>query len=82
MNSSSFVKEESFKEKLAKGYMRNLEGDQWEAPDFRFGYISAGNLYSSVTDMAKFITLMCNQGRPLLKPADTAVPSMASVPRF
>ena len=68
MNSSSFVKEESFKEKLAKGYMRNLDGDQWEAPDFRFGYISAGNLYSSVTDMAKFITLMCNQGRPLLKP--------------
>lgn len=68
MNSSSFVKEESFKEKLAKGYMRNLDGDQWEAPDFRFGYISAANLYSSATDMAKFITLMCNQGRPLLKP--------------
>ncbi|UCG58209.1 MAG: beta-lactamase family protein [Phycisphaerales bacterium] len=68
MASSSFTKQESFGERLAKGYMRNLNGDQWEAPDFRFGYISAANLYSTVTDMAKFIDVMCNQGRPLLKP--------------
>ena len=68
MNSSGFIKEKSFQDKVAKGYMRDIDDNQWEAPDFRFGYLSAANLYSSVVDMAKFINLMCNDGAPLLQP--------------
>jgi CubicO group peptidase (beta-lactamase class C family) len=68
MNSSGFVKEKSFRDKIAKGYMRDIDDNQWEAPDFRFGYLAAANLYSSVIDMAKFVDLMCNQGAPLMQP--------------
>jgi len=68
MNSSSFVVEKSFRDKIAKGYMRDIEDNRWEAPDFRFGYVSAANLYSTVIDMANFINLMCNDGAPLMLP--------------
>ncbi len=68
MHSSGFVKEASFGKKIAKGYMRDINGKQWDAPDFQFGYLAAGNLYSNVLDMAKFVDLMCNEGKPLLRP--------------
>ena len=67
MNTSSFLAEDFIKGKLAKGYMRNLDGRQWEAPHFRFGYLPAANLYSNVIDLAKFANFIFNEGRPLLK---------------
>lgn len=67
MNSSSFLPENFIKEKVAQGNMRDLEGKQWEAPHFRFGYLPAANLYSTVIDLSKFINFIFNEGKPLLK---------------
>lgn len=67
MNSSSFLPESFLKEKIAKGYMRDLDDKQWEAPHFRFGYLPAANLYSTVIDLSKFINFIFNEGKPLLK---------------
>jgi len=67
MSSSSFLLEEFIKEKVAKGYMRDLKGRQWEAPHFRFGHLSASNLYSNVIDLSKFMNLIFDEGKPVLK---------------
>lgn len=67
MNTSSFLPENFIKKKVAEGYMRDLEGKQWKAPHFRFGYLPAANLYSTVIDLSKFITFILNEGKPLLK---------------
>ena len=67
MNSSSFLPEDFIIEKVAKGYMRDLEGKQWEAPHFRFGFLPAGNLYSNVIDLSKFMNFIFENGKPLLK---------------
>lgn len=68
MTSSSFLPEDVSKERLAKGIMRDRDGNQWPAPHFRFGYVPAANLYSTVLDLAKFINFVLEEGRPLLKP--------------
>jgi len=67
MSSSSFLQENFMKDKIANGYMRDLEGKQWEAPHFRFGYLPAANLYSTVIDLSKFINFVLNEGKPILK---------------
>ncbi|MFP4081709.1 MAG: serine hydrolase domain-containing protein [Candidatus Aminicenantes bacterium] len=67
MKSSSFLLEDHIKEKVAKGYMRDLQGKQWEAPHFRFGYLPAANLYSTVIDLTKFMNFMMDEGKPLLE---------------
>jgi len=66
MKASSFSLKDISQEKLAKGYMRDLAGQQWEAPHFRFGYIPAANLYSSVIELSKFVNFILNEGQPLL----------------
>lgn len=67
MNSSSFLPEDFIMEKVAKGFMRDLEGKQWEAPHFRFGFLPAGNLYSNVIDLSKFMNFIFEDGKPLLR---------------
>ena len=66
MSSSSFLRENFMNNKIANGYMRDLEGKQWEAPHFRFGYLPAANLYSTVIDFSKFINFVLNEGKPIL----------------
>ena len=72
MNSSSFVVTEAVKPRLATGWMRTYDGRQFEAPNFLLGTGPAGNLYSSVLDLSKFMVCMFNEGKTatgeILKP--------------
>lgn len=58
MNQSSFVVTPAVEQQLATGWMRTLDGRRFEAPGFLLGTGPAGNLYSSVNDLAKFLQWM------------------------
>ena len=62
MDNSSFVVTEAVKQKLATGWMRTYDDRRFEAPEFLLGTGPAGNLYSSVLDMSKFLACMFNDG--------------------
>jgi CubicO group peptidase (beta-lactamase class C family)/D-alanyl-D-alanine dipeptidase len=72
MDASSFVVTPSVKPNLATGWMRTYDGRRFEAPTFLLGTGPAGNLYSSVRDLSKFLTCVFNEGRTtdgqILKP--------------
>ena len=72
MENSSFVVSEAVESKLAMGWMRTYDGRRFEAPNFLLGTGPAGNLYSSVTDLAKFVTCLFDSGKTrggrILKP--------------
>jgi D-alanyl-D-alanine dipeptidase/CubicO group peptidase (beta-lactamase class C family) len=62
MEQSSFVVTDAVKQKLATGWMRTLDGRRFEAPEFLLGTGPAGNLYSSVSDLSKFLVCMFKEG--------------------
>lgn len=62
MSNSSFVVTPAIQPKLATGWMRTYDGRRFEAPDFLLGTGPAGNLYSSVQDLSKFISCMFQEG--------------------
>ncbi|MEO1984801.1 MAG: serine hydrolase, partial [Fuerstiella sp.] len=62
MNSSGFVVTPTIRQKLATGWMRTYDGRRFEAPTFLLGTGPAGNLYSSVMDLSKFLVCMFNEG--------------------
>lgn len=73
MNHSSFVIDESITDNLATGWMWTYDGRRFEAPSFLLGTGPAGNLYSSVLDLSKFLHWMLSDaksssGTPILKP--------------
>lgn len=63
MKNSSFVVSETVAGKLAVGWMRTYDGRRFEAPGFLLGTGPAGNMYSSVTDLARFVSCLFNEGR-------------------
>ena len=72
MNDSSFVVTPAVKPKLATGWMRTYDGRRFEAPTFLLGTGPAGNLYSSVDDLSKFLACLFHNGKTktgqILKP--------------
>ncbi|MCA9138028.1 MAG: serine hydrolase [Planctomycetales bacterium] len=62
MGDSSFLLTESVRKKLATGWMRTEYGPRFEAPEFLLGTGPAGNMYSSVADLAKFLRWMFDSG--------------------
>jgi len=72
MNSSSFVVTPAVEKNLATGWMWTYDGRRFEAPTFLLGTGPAGNLYSSVLDLSKFLVCMFNEGKTtngeILKP--------------
>ncbi|MBI1311511.1 serine hydrolase [bacterium] len=72
MSASSFVITPTVRPHLATGWMRTYDGRRFEAPTFLLGTGPAGNLYSSVLDLSKFLTCLFNDGRiadgQILKP--------------
>ena len=62
MHSSSFVITSAVEPKLATGWMRTYDGRRFEAPTFLLGTGPAGNLYSSVVDLSKFLVCMFHNG--------------------
>jgi CubicO group peptidase (beta-lactamase class C family)/D-alanyl-D-alanine dipeptidase len=57
---------------LAKAYMWTYFGKRFEAPTFQLGIAPAGNMYSTVTDLARFMSILFARGAgpngPVLKP--------------
>lgn len=64
MHNSSFVTSPRVRPKLATGWMRTYDGRRFEAPTFLLGTGPAGNLYSSVLDLSRFLGwLLTNETR-------------------
>lgn len=63
MNHSSFVVSPAVRPHLATGWMRTYDGRRFEAPTFMLGTGPAGNLYSSVVDLAKFMVCLFDEGK-------------------
>lgn len=63
MHESSFTITPRIEEKLATGWMHTYDGRRFEAPKFLLGTGPAGNMYSSVKDLAKFIVCLFNEGK-------------------
>lgn len=47
---------------LSKGQMWGYDGRKWDAPKFGLGTSSAGNLYSTVNDLGRFLAVLMNGG--------------------
>ncbi len=62
MSSSSFVPEEKFGQRLAKGIMWTIDGREFSAPTFELGESPAGCMYSTVEDLGVFICMLLNSG--------------------
>lgn len=63
MSESSFAPEPNLVRNLAKGYMWSYDGLKFPAPTFELGLAPAGCMYSTVTDLAHFLTVLFNRGR-------------------
>ena len=72
MKQSSFVVSPSVKPRLATGWMRTYDGRRFEAPTFLLGTGPAGNMYSNVLDLSKFVSCLFKKGKTksgqILKP--------------
>lgn len=70
MTASSFVVAPEIQSRLATGWMWTYDGRRFEAPPFLLGTGPAGNLYSSVNDLSKFMIWVLNdkagQADPIL----------------
>lgn len=63
MANSSFDITPAIQPNLATGWMRTYDGRRFEAPTFLLGTGPAGNMYSSVKDLAKFVSCLFDDGR-------------------
>lgn len=63
MNNSSFDLTPEVERNLATAYMWTYDDRRFEAPKFLLGTGPAGNLYSSVVDLAKFTSFIFNEGK-------------------
>lgn len=63
MHSSTFRLSEPDRQRLAPATMWTLEGRRFPAPQFILGTAPAGNLYSTVDDLTKFIRCINRQGK-------------------
>ena len=69
MQQTSFLLDEVASQDLATGWMWGYDRPNWPAPDFMLGTGPAGNLYSSVEDLAKFSRfVMGDHPTEILKP--------------
>jgi len=71
MTESGFLLTPKLRKTLPKATMWTYQGREFPAPAFEFGILPAGNLYSSVNDMSKFLKFLFAGGKgpngPILK---------------
>jgi CubicO group peptidase (beta-lactamase class C family)/D-alanyl-D-alanine dipeptidase/sugar lactone lactonase YvrE len=69
---TDFEPKPAIRERLAEGRMWTYDGRNFAAPTFGLGTGPAGNLYSTVVDLSRFLMALFNEGRApvgrLLKP--------------
>jgi CubicO group peptidase (beta-lactamase class C family)/D-alanyl-D-alanine dipeptidase len=63
MNASAFAPEQELTRILAKAYMWSYDGTKFPAPTFELGLAPAGCMYSTVTDLARFLVALFDGGR-------------------
>ncbi|MBI2946299.1 MAG: beta-lactamase family protein [Verrucomicrobia bacterium] len=67
MNHSGWRLDAQLKFKLATGYLPVADGkggfDEIRAPQFEFGILPAGNLYTTCEDLGRFLMLLFGEGR-------------------
>ena len=63
MQSSSFAPTPAVKKSLAKAQMWTLDGRTFEAPTFELGIAPAGSMYTTLSDLSKFMSAMFAGGR-------------------
>jgi D-alanyl-D-alanine dipeptidase/CubicO group peptidase (beta-lactamase class C family) len=63
MTASSFIVSPEVQPKLATGWMWTYDGRRMQAPPFLLGTGPAGNLYSSVNDLSKFMIWLLDDQR-------------------
>ncbi|MEO8725184.1 MAG: serine hydrolase [Acidobacteriaceae bacterium] len=72
MTSSSFLPEPALIGRLAKAYMWSYDGLNFAAPTFQLGMAPAGSMYSTVTDLGRFASVLfahgMASGRQVIKP--------------
>ena len=72
MDNSRFVPTPDMQQRLATGWMWTYDDRRFAAPNFALGIAPAGNLYSSVLDLSKFLVCLLNDGQTsdgvILKP--------------
>ncbi len=64
MNQSSFIRTASVDAHLSKAWMWTYDGRRFLAPEFLLGTGPAGNMYSSVEDLAKFMKFLTSATSP------------------
>jgi CubicO group peptidase (beta-lactamase class C family)/D-alanyl-D-alanine dipeptidase len=73
MEHSSFAPDGNVVQNLAKAKMWTYDGKTFEAPTFQLGMIPAGSMYSTVTDLGQFLSVLLARGKTasgmLAKPA-------------
>ena len=62
LRNSSFVPTPEIAKHLAKAYMWSYDGRKFVAPAFQLGMAPAGSMYSTVTDLARFMSILFNGG--------------------
>jgi len=67
MRSSSFAPDPAVRKSLAKAYMWTVHGTQYQAPTFELGMAPAGSMYSTVTDLSRFMSALFAGGRGVLR---------------
>ncbi|MBI4663488.1 MAG: beta-lactamase family protein [Verrucomicrobia bacterium] len=80
MHHSGWRLEPKLKQKLATGYLSVADGNggyrEMRAPQFEFGILPAGNLYTTAEDLARFLMFLFAEGRtdrgPLIRPETLA----------
>src|SRR5690606_12127102 len=72
MTSSAFLANDAVRAQRADGWMWTYGARRVVAPDFALGTLPAGNLYSTVNDLCRFLQVILDEGRhsdgQLLKP--------------
>ena len=68
MKSSGFEPSPLINSNLAKAKMWRFDGAEFEAPEFQLGFAPAGSMYSTMSDLAKFMVALIQGGGKILTP--------------
>ncbi len=63
MDESAFELTPALRSRLATGFMWTYDGHEFEAPRFQLGESPAGSMYTTVTDLCRFMSAMFAGGR-------------------
>jgi len=63
LKKSAFELEPEIIKDLAKAKMWSYDGREFEAPTFQLGMAPAGSMYSTVTDLGRFMSVLFNGGK-------------------